>query len=671
MNILSRSLGLKVLVLVSALTIVTFSGLFLANSYWQRAGTIEQVSNSSKRTSELLRMAIEEPMRLGKNDETTTQFKKVSANFQDIQVYLTNFKGNITYATNEETLRKNLDQIIPDAEFNKVFQKSLQSDYSGGDIRPLCGKGCYVEVTSIKNEESCHHCHGSSKAILGSMVVMRDITHELDRLSGDQFKGALISLSGMVLLLGCLLFFMKRSVINRILTITGLSRKIREGALDLSFDVAGKDELAMLASNLSEMVGTIKDQLQYNKSILDGIIIPLFVADKNLHFEFANAPLRNIIGKSQEELLGKAVTDNFCFENGASGGCVSGIDTGMSSSGFIRFTRSDGVVFPLHYEISPLKNSTGDVVGVIGVLIDLTQEEQDKNRIRNQREKLLHVADQVTEMAMRLSESSDELSRQMEELTIGVDNTASETERVATAMEEMNATVLEVAKNAGQTAEASDTASTVAKDGGREVQRTVTETRMVSDKTAKLADSLGELSQKAVNIGQVMAVIGDIADQTNLLALNAAIEAARAGEAGRGFAVVADEVRKLAEKTMQATTEVANAIREIQDSTRNVVAGMDETKSKVELTTGMAEKSGEVLLHIVDQSDKIADMVRNIAAASEQQSATSEEVNLSVNHINELSQDLSRQIQEANHRIGEVRGMAQNLATLVEQFREE
>jgi methyl-accepting chemotaxis protein len=671
MNILSRSLGIKVLVLVSALTIATFSGLFLANSYWQKEGTIDQISSSSKRTSELLRMAIEEPMGLGKNEETVAQFKKVAEKYPDIQVYMTNFKGNITYATNEETLRKDLSQVIPDASFNEAFKKSLESEYSGGDIRDLCGAGCYVEITSIKNEETCHHCHGPSRTILGSMVVMKDITHELNRLSSDQIKGAVISLAGLLLLLGCLLLFMKTSVINRIMKITGLSRQIREGALDLSFDVPGKDELAMLANNLSEMVGTIKDQLQYNKSILDGIIIPLFVADKALKFEFANAPLRNIIGKSLEDLLDKPVMDSFCFEDSAGAGCLSVIDTGDSSTGAIRFTRSDGVEFPLHYEISPLKNSAGDVVGVIGVLIDLTQEELDKNRIRGQREKLLHVADQVTEMAAHLSEASDELSRQMEELTDGVDNTAAETERVATAMEEMNATVLEVAKNAGQTAEASDMASTVAKDGGREVQKTVTETRSVSDKTASLADSLGELSQKAVNIGQVMAVIGDIADQTNLLALNAAIEAARAGEAGRGFAVVADEVRKLAEKTMQATTEVASAIREIQDSTKIVVSGMDETKSKVELTSEMAEKSGEVLLQIVDQSDRIADMVRNIAAASEQQSATSEEVNLSVSHINELSQNISRQIQEANYKIGEVRNMAQNLSTLVEQFREE
>ncbi|NMC49915.1 MAG: chemotaxis protein, partial [Desulfovibrio sp.] len=146
---------------------------------------------------------------------------------------------------------------------------------------------------------------------------------------------------------------------------------------------------------------------------------------------------------------------------------------------------------------------------------------------------------------------------------------------------------------------------------------------------------------------------------------------ARAGEAGRGFAVVADEVRKLAEKTMLATTEVADAIRDIQGSTRTVVTGMDETKAKVELTADMAEKSGSVLQQIVDQSDRIADMVRNIAAASEQQSSTSDEVNQSVSHINELSQDISRQIQEANQRIAGVRDLSQHLAALVERFREQ
>jgi methyl-accepting chemotaxis protein len=669
MDIMARSIGVKVLVLVSALTIIAFTGLFLANSYWQHNGTVDQIQAASERTSDLLRMAIEEPMALGKNQETTAQFEKVAKRYSDIRVFMTNFKGNITYATAPGDLRKDLSQVVTDADFTAAVQKSLAASSHSGAIMTVGGKSSFVEIASVANAPACHHCHGASRPILGAMVVVKDIEQEMGRLTATQYKSAGISLASLLGLLACLLFFIRRSVINRIKTIAAASHEISQGALDVSFKVHGHDELSNLAGNLAEMVGKIKDQLEYNKSILSGIIIPLFVADKDENFDFVNAPLQNILGAHYKELVGRPVHGSLPGENGGRM-CGEVIATGTSKSGFTRFTRPDGTVYPLHYEISPLQNASGETVGAIGVLIDLTQEECDKDRIRAQRENLLKVAQEVTDVAINLSAASDELSRQMEDLTRGVDNTAGETERVATAMEEMNATVLEVAKNAGQTAEASDVASQAARDGGREVQNTVAETRQVSNRTEHLAASLAELSTRAENIGRVMAVIGDIADQTNLLALNAAIEAARAGEAGRGFAVVADEVRKLAEKTMHATTEVAEAIRDIQGSTRTVVSGMDETKAKVELTAEMAERSGAVLKQIVDQSDRIADMVRNIAAASEQQSSTSDEVNQSVSHINELSQDISRQIQEANQRITGVRDMSQQLAGLVARFRE-
>ncbi len=670
MGIFSRSLGLKVLLLVSGLTILAFTGLFWANSHWQRQGAVDQIGRTARRVSDILRMAIEEPMRLGKNAETAAQFAQVAAAHKDIQVYMTDFRGNVTYATDAAALRQDIGRIAREQDIAALVAKSAAQEFHGGDILTWAGRQAFVEIDSIKNEESCHHCHGASKPVLGAMVMVQDITPELSRLAGDQVKSATVSVGGMAALLAALLLFMKYSVVGRVKRLAGLSAAIRQGSLDLTFNVPGSDEIASLAANLSEMVGTIKDQLEYNRSILNGVIIPIFVADGERRFEFVNAPLQHILGKTDTEMLGRLVSESFKREDGRSG-CADVLDSGECASGFTRFARTDGRVFPLHYEISPLKNASGATVGVIGVLIDLTQEEKDKDRIRAQRAKLLAVADEVTAVAKSLSDASTVLSSQMDELTDGVANTARETERVATAMEEMNATVLEVAKNAGNTAQASDAASRAARDGGREVTRTVEETRQVSHKTADLAGSLDQLSSRAVNIGQVMSVIGDIADQTNLLALNAAIEAARAGEAGRGFAVVADEVRKLAEKTMTATAEVATAIREIQDSTRQVVAGMDETKAKVEVTADMAERSGGVLSQIVEQSDRIADMVRNIAAASEQQSATSEEVNGSVSHINELSQAISRQITDANARIGEVRSLAHHLAELVEQFREE
>ena len=668
-DVVSRSLGLKVLLLVSGLTIAAFAGLFLANAHWQRQGTVDMVDRSARKTSDMLRMAIEEPMRLGKNAETVAQFAKTASAHADIRAFLTDFKGNVTYSTDPAAARQDMDRLTPDASVAAMVKKALAGDYQGGEILPWAGKPSFVAVSSVTNEPACHHCHGASKPILGAMVVVQDVSPEMARLAGDQWKAAGVSLAGLVALLAALLLFMKFAVVSRVRMIAGLSSQIAAGSLDLTFADPGKDEIAALAGNLSAMVGSMKDQLEYNRGILNGVIIPIFVADRERRFEFVNTPLTGILGKDASAMLGKPVTDSFMREDGRSG-CAAVLETGQCASGFTRFTRSDGRVFPLHYEISPLKNASGAVVGVIGVLIDLTQEERDKDHIKAQREKLLAVADEVTSVARELSDASDVLSARMEELTTGVANTARETERVATAMEEMNATVMEVAKNAGDTARASDEASREASAGGREVEQTVEETRKVSRRTADLAASLGQLETRAENIGQVLSVIGDIADQTNLLALNAAIEAARAGDAGRGFAVVADEVRKLAEKTMHATTEVAAAVGEIQTSTRQAVSGMDETKARVERTADMAEGSGAVLGRIVDQAGRIADMVRNIATASEQQSATSEEVSTSVTHINELSQDLTSRIAEAGDRIREVRSMANHLAKLVEQFRE-
>ena len=399
-------------------------------------------------------------------------------------------------------------------------------------------------------------------------------------------------------------------------------------------------------------------------------MVPLFVTDAEERLHFINPPLQEILGLSEDEVRGRTVTSLFeCDEGDDECNAAAVISSGVSISGNFHYAREDGTVFPLHFEASPLLDAEGQAVGAICVLIDLTREEEDKKNIEAQRQNLLVVANEVTEVATRLNEASGILSEKMENLARGVDTTADQTGQVATAMEEMNATVLEVAKNAAETSDASAQANKVAADGGEVVGRTVQEINSVAEITENLADALASLSTRAENIGQVMAVINDIADQTNLLALNAAIEAARAGEAGRGFAVVADEVRKLAEKTMTATKEVEGAISLIQQSTTDVVREMDTAKERVINTSGMAQKAGGVLEEIVGHSNSIADMVRGIATAAEQQSSTSDEINTSVTHINELSQEVLSGIRESNEGIQEMSSMAEHLSELVAKFR--
>jgi methyl-accepting chemotaxis protein len=669
MNLLRASLGAKIIIPVSLVTVLTFVILNLTVSSLHRSATNELIDHSAVKTSSILLSAIAEPMRIGDNKGTEAQLNKVAANYPDVTVYLTNFRGNVTYSTRPDDLRKDLVALYDDPALAAMLQGSLKTMTHTGASLTIGGTSYFVAVDTIPNEKTCHHCHGASQPILGSMILFQDVSHQMAQVTSSERISALISAGGALFLLIMLGLFIRRIVVSKIVTIAQVSDRIRSGDYSAEFEVRGRDELASLAGNLKVMVRTVQDQLEYNRGVLQGIIIPLFVTDNDERITYVNAPMRNILGKTKEEIEGHTLAQ-VLRTPGSEDVTGSVIASGRSRSGQMQYSRADGVTFPLHYEISALRDAHGAIVGAIGMMIDLTQEERDKERIRAQRENLLQVADQVERVASQLSQAAGHLAGQMHEVTQGMERTAGQTSQVATAMEEMNATVLEVAQNAGKASDASDNASSVAKEGGTEVGRTVQETRAMAQTIEALASSLGDLSTKAENIGQVITVINDIADQTNLLALNAAIEAARAGDAGRGFAVVADEVRKLAEKTMAATREVDAAITAIQQSAREAVNEMGNTRERAGHTGTMAENAGRVLEQIVTESDAIADMVRSIATAAEQQSSTSEEINLNVTGINELSQGISQRIAQANDSIREVDEMSRKLLALVEKFKE-
>lgn len=292
--------------------------------------------------------------------------------------------------------------------------------------------------------------------------------------------------------------------------------------------------------------------------------------------------------------------------------------------------------------------------------------EQAKNA---RRDGMLAAAARLEEVVGIMSSASTDLSNRIEQSDRGASEQAARVTGTAAAVEEMNSTVLEVAKNAGTAADASARTKSLAEDGEKVVRQAMEAISDVQRNSRSLRDDMGKLSDHAQAITQIMNVISDIADQTNLLALNAAIEAARAGEAGRGFAVVADEVRKLAEKTMASTTDVGNAIRAIQQSTTESVQQMDATLNHVERATKLAGECGDALHNIVDMADATADQVRAIATASEQQSASSEEIAQSVSEINGLASEMARSMQNAAHAVSELAGQAQVLTNLMEEMK--
>jgi len=288
-----------------------------------------------------------------------------------------------------------------------------------------------------------------------------------------------------------------------------------------------------------------------------------------------------------------------------------------------------------------------------------------------QREGMLDAANKLVGVVERLTSASEQLSVQIEQSTRGSTIQKGRTEETATAMNEMNSTVLEVARNASQAAEGTDNAMQRANEGANIVRMVVEAIRDVQTLAEHLKENMSALGRQAEGIGQIIDVISDIADQTNLLALNAAIEAARAGDAGRGFAVVADEVRKLAEKTMSATNQVGDAIREIQFGARSNIESVDNAATAVDKATGLANKSGEALKEIVSIVMTSSDQVRSIATASEEQSATSEEINRSIEEVNKISTETANAMTQSAQAVAEMVNQAQVLRGLIEDMQSE
>ncbi|MGO9377140.1 MAG: methyl-accepting chemotaxis protein [Dissulfurispiraceae bacterium] len=246
-----------------------------------------------------------------------------------------------------------------------------------------------------------------------------------------------------------------------------------------------------------------------------------------------------------------------------------------------------------------------------------------------------------SDTASHVASSSEELSATVTQITKRVDEQANKAHQVATASTQMSQTVLDIAKNSSDIASSSLDTLKTANEGADVVNKTVNEVLEIARTVQELANLMRSLGDRSKQIGAIVSVIKDIADQTNLLALNAAIEAARAGEQGRGFAVVADEVRKLAEKTAHSTSEIGNMIKAIQDETDKAVISMEQGNQKVEVGVGLANEAGEGLHRIVESVQNLQGMVQQIASATDEMSTVSEQISSDIEVIADVSKETS------------------------------
>ncbi|MFG0248030.1 MAG: methyl-accepting chemotaxis protein [Phycisphaeraceae bacterium JB051] len=329
------------------------------------------------------------------------------------------------------------------------------------------------------------------------------------------------------------------------------------------------------------------------------------------------------------------------------------------------------IVRPINYTIAMLKNiAQGDG--------DLTQRVDEKSN--DELGELGHwfntfvshiqqIIQQVAKTTSLVSHSANEIANTSDSVASGMNAQAMKSTEISSAVEEMSASIQQVAQQTSQVSTDATEAGNYAREGGEVVRQTIEGMKSISQVVSDSATAINELGKRSEQIGQIINVINDIADQTNLLALNAAIEAARAGEHGRGFAVVADEVRKLAERTTTATEEVAQSIAAIQNETGMAVQRISDGTQVVDEGVQLATQADQALASIMDSSSKVAAMIQNIAAAADEQSSASELISQNINNINTVTSESAQSVSQTARSTSELCDISRQLETLVGRFK--
>lgn len=466
-------------------------------------------------------------------------------------------------------------------------------------------------------------------------------------------------------------FFVARAIVRPLRAATAYAETVSAGNFNSEISVRSRDEVGTMVNALRSMVAQLKERLGFAQGIMHGIVAPFAVVDIKGKLTHLNPQLIAYWGLKgePETYLGK-VSGEFFHENAKEKTPLDQVlaDRKLFHNVPISLTNAQGEKKHMRITASPLWDIDNNLLGACMLITDETE-------IRIQQSRILALNERITVSMKEAHGISEQQAEAFARLGSQLDKTSSvalaqnkASEQTMESVAEMRGTLEMLAMKASETTENTQATRREAEDGNRIVGETMDCIHKVAEYAQRAARGMESLGQQAAGITHIVELIKDIADQTNLLALNAAIEAARAGEAGRGFAVVADEVRKLAEKTMHATNDVNTSISTLQVEVRQNMDLIGETVQLTRTSTELAQRSGESLNRIVTIADNAVEEVAAIARATTEESRTGARVADSMNEISAMARQSAENMSDSMEAVARLAELSNQLKNLVDSM---